>query len=219
MTSQVVAWGWTLADLGELSRAAVRNNRSWRPAADARDRADAAWHGVAELLCSAQEQPSRNDLLEAGRRAVQREVRDGQRHHGTRSDTRNDGSAFARYWSWHAMPATSPEAAVVERTAAWQVLAALTARQRDAVMALAMLGDYEMAAAALGIRPQTFRSLLGRSRRAFLALWHEGEVPSKPWGCDRRVRRRETDDPAVLSARARDAAAARERRARRREAA
>ena len=216
---EAVAWGWTLADMGARAGAAVLNGRAWWPAGDGADLADAAWHGIAEALCLAQEQPSRNALLEAGRRAVAREVRDGQRHHGARTDGTNTGAMFARYWQWHGQPAPGPEAAAVDRAATWQILAALTDRQRDAVMALAVLGDYHAAPAAMGIMPQTYRALLGRSRREFLRLWHEGETPSRLWGCDRRAYRRETWDPAELAARARDAAKARERRARRREAA
>lgn len=204
--------GYTLAAITDLARRVVSNNQSWWPAGDRSDQHDTAWHGIAEHLCAAAETPSRRDLLEAGRLALAREVRDSQRHHGTRHDGTNNGAAFARYWGWHSFPAPSPEGPVTDRIALAQILAALTARQREAVTALAVLEDYAEAAAALGIRPQTFRSLLGRARKDYLALWHEGEQPSGPWRTDRRVARRETSDPAELAARARYAAERRKSR-------
>ncbi|MFF7476615.1 hypothetical protein [Streptomyces sp. NPDC008092] len=63
----------------------------------------------------------------------------------------------------------------------------MTPRQREAFAALAAAGDYPEAARVLGIADQTFRSLLGRARGAFRELWHEGEIPSAHWGCDRRA--------------------------------
>lgn len=211
--------GYTLADIGDLARRVVSNNRHWWPAGDRADQHDTAWHGIAERLCSAAEAPSRLDLMEAGRHALSRDVRDQMRHHGARTDGTNNGAGFARYWGWAAFSFPSPETGVTERVALTQILAALTPRQREAVTALAVQGDYVLAAQALGIRPQTFRSLLGRARKDYLALWHEGEVPSRPWGTDRRVLRRETADPAEDARRDRYAARARERRAARKVAA
>ena len=185
---------------------------AWWPAGDRADQHDTAWEGIAEHLSAALERPARGELMEAGRRALAREVRDQMRHHGARGDGTNDGTNFARYWLWYAARVPSPEGVITEHLALRQVLAALTARQQAAVNALAVHDDYLLAAKMLGIRPQTFRSLLGRARQEFLALWHEGEEPSRLRGCDRRVYRRETDDPAEMARRAKDAAAARERR-------
>jgi DNA-directed RNA polymerase specialized sigma24 family protein len=204
-----VRHGYSLADLDSLARRVVSNNMHWWPAGDRADQHDTAWLGIAEALCEATEPPSQRDLLEAGRAALNREVRDQMRHRGDRRDGTNNGAHFERYWAWASYPAPSPEPAIVEQTALHQILAALTARQREAVAALALAGDYHAAAAMLGVEPQTFRSLLGRARKDFLALWHEGEAPSRPWGCDRRVLRRETSDPKVLAERARYAAARR----------
>jgi hypothetical protein len=211
-------YGYTLADIGNLSRRVVSNNRHWWPAGDLADQQDTAWHGIAEYLCSCTEAPGERDLLEAGRAALARDVRDQMRHRGARTDGTNNGTGFARYWSWHSHPVPSPELAVTDRLAATQIWPSLTGRQRDAVVTLALCGDYVLAAETLGIEPQTFRSLLGRARKEFLARWHEGETPSRPWGTDRRVLRRETTDPITLARRARDAARARDRRAERREA-
>jgi DNA-directed RNA polymerase specialized sigma24 family protein len=204
--------GYAIAALDDLAARVVRNNLHWWAAGDRGDQHAVAWEGIAEHLCSAATTPAERDLLEAGRRALAREVKDNMRHHGARRDGTNDGTNFARYWLWQARVSPSPEASVTDGLALRQILAALTARQQEAVSALAARGDYMLAAEMCGIRPQTFRSLIGRARREFLRLWHEGEEPSRPWGCDRRVYRRETSDPAELSRRARGAAAARERR-------
>lgn len=204
--------GYTVADLDDLAARAVRNNMRWWAAADRGDQHVIAWEGIAEHLCAAAVPPSGPDLLEAGRRALAREIRAAMRHHGARQDGTNNGANFARYWLGQPRTAPSPETLITDAVALRQILAALTPRQRAAVSALAVRGDYALAAQACGIEPQTFRALIGRARKEFLRLWHEGEQPSRPWGCDRRAYRRETDDPVELATRARDAAAARERR-------
>lgn len=211
--------GYTLADLAGMASGVVVHNRAWWPAGDRADQVAVAWEGIAEHLCAAGGRPSRAELMEAGRRALAREVRDQLRHHGARNDGTNDGSAFSRYWGWNSGPVPSPEAMVVERLTVGQILGALTPRQVQAFKALAAVEDYVLAAQALGIRPQTFRTLIGRARLEFYALWHEGESPSRPWRQDRRLKQRETRDPAELESRARYAAAARERRRSRSEAA
>lgn len=210
-----VLHGYSLDDLDELARRVVRNNLAWWPAGDRADQYDTAWMGIAEYLCSAESAPSARELLEAGVLALHREVRGQIRHRGARRDGTNTGAAFDRYWSWCSAPLASPEAAVTERLALAQIWPALTARQRDCLTALAATGDYLGSASALGIMPQTYRSLIGRARREFLKLWHEGEIPSRPWRQDRRVRVHETADPAELASRALYAG---QQRARRREA-
>lgn len=182
-----IRYGWTLRTLDALARAVVSNGRTWWPAGDREDLYAAAWHGIVERLYTADTEPRRNELMEAGRQAVADTVRDTMRHHGARRDSTNNGAHYAMYWQWAGRPAPSPEAGVVERLALDQILATLTRRQRQALDTLAATGDYAEAARLLDIEDQTFRSLLGRSRGAFRALWHEGETPSRPWGCDRRA--------------------------------
>lgn len=187
MTSPPVAHGYTMRDLDALARAVVANNRAWWPAGDRDDQYAAAWHGIVEHLCTTDEPPHRHDLMEAGRNALAADVRDTMRHHGARRDSTNTGQKHAMYWEWAGRAVPSPENGIVEHLALDQILAALTRRQRQALDALAATGDYAEAARLLGIEGQTFRSLLGRGRGAFRALWHEGETPSRPWGCDRRA--------------------------------
>ncbi|MFJ8348948.1 hypothetical protein ACIQ9J_21820 [Streptomyces sp. NPDC094153] len=182
-----VAHGYTVRDLDALARAVVNNNRAWWPAGDRDDLYAAAWHGIVEHLCTSDEPPCRRDLLEAGRRALAEDVKATMRHHGARRDTSNNGARYAMYWDWAGRATPSPERGIIERIALAQILAALTPRQREAFAALAATGDYPDAARLLDIEDQTFRSLIGRARTAFRDLWHEGERPSRHWGCDRRA--------------------------------
>lgn len=205
--------GYTLADLNSMASGVVVHNMGWWPAGDRADQKDLAWEGIAEHLCSASAAPSRGELMEAGRRALAREVRDCMRHRGERRDGTNDGSMFGRYWGWHSGPVPSPESGITDRVAVMQILGALTGRQVQAFQALAACEDYVLAAQMLGIRPQTFRKLIGRARQEFYGLWHEGEAPSRPYRADRRVMRRDTDDPAELERRAVYAASKRKDRA------
>ena len=210
---QELRHGYTLTDLHRLTKLAVNTARAWL-AMDYTDLMEAAWFGICEHLMTAEHWPPRHDLVRAGQAAINALVRDELHTYGfyKRDAYAGAGSmpAFAKFW-WNPH-ATSPESRVVERVTLAQIWPALTPRQREAFTALAAHGDYLLAAESLGIEPQTFRSLLGRARREFLALWHEGEKPSRMWGTDRRVYRRETTDPTILARRAKDAAAARDRR-------
>lgn len=179
--------GWTLADLDRLARAVVSNNLTWWPAGDRDDMYAAAWHGIVEHLYSADGEPTRNGLMEAGRNALAEDVKATMRHRGTRRDTRNNGQKYAMYWEWAGRAVPSPEAGIVDRLALEQILPALTSGQRAAVEALAAAGDYEEAARLVGTAQAGLKSQLMKGRRRFRELWHEGETPSGHWGCDRRA--------------------------------
>ena len=181
-----IRWGWTLTTLDALARAVVSNNRTWWPAGDRDDLYAAAWHGIVEHLYTVDTEPRRNDLMEAGRRALANDVRDTMRHHGARRDTSNNGAKYALYWTWYGRAVPSPEGRIVERIALHQILPTLTNGQRRAVEALAATGDYREAERLLGTK-NSLTSQLMLGRRRFRELWHEGEIPSKPWGCDRRA--------------------------------
>jgi hypothetical protein len=181
-----IRWGWTLPDLDKLARAVVSNNRAWWPAGDRDDLYAAAWHGIVEHLYTADSQPRRTELMESGRRALAQDVKAAMRHHGARRDSTNNGTKYATYWEWAGRAVPSPEARIVEDMALWQILPALTARQRAAVEVLAAAGDYDEAARLFG-SPSGLKSQLMKGRRRFRELWHEGEAPSGHWGCDRRA--------------------------------
>lgn len=187
-------WGYNLADVHAVARLAVHTlgpmGMDWH------ERYDIAYSGIAEHLYAASDEPSRPDLVRAGQLAIYEVVNANLRHHGyykakTLRASAGPGSspAFARYWADWRRVSSSCESGVVELMALHQILATLTPRQVEAIATLGALDDYRAAAHALGLRPDNYRALLGRARAAFRLLWHEWEVPSKPWGTDRRVGR------------------------------
>jgi hypothetical protein len=179
--------GWSFTDIHGLSRLAA--STAWATASsDFRDKYDAAWHGICEYLLTASEPPSRRDLVRAGQDAVNGLVVSERHHHGyaehTQTSSHGPGTmpAFARYWQCQgAIPSPSPEASVVERLAVAQIAARLSPSEMGAVSALAAAGTPDRAAEALGVSLKAFHSSLARARRRFLALWHEGEEPSRLW--------------------------------------
>lgn len=182
-----IRWGWTLTNLDRLARTVVSNSRTWWPAGDRDDQYAAAWHGIVERLYSSDSEPTRIDLMEAGRQTLADDVRSSMRHHGTRRDTSNNGQKYAMYWEWAGRATPSPEPGIVERLALHQIFPTLTPGQRAALEALAAAGDYDEAARLFGTSAAGLKSQLMKGRRGFRALWHEGETPSGHWGCDRRA--------------------------------
>lgn len=187
--------GYTLSDVHDMARLATHTAGGM--GMDWHERYEIAHSAIAEALYDAEHWPPRHDLVRTGQRAIWATVSDYHHHHGfyrhkTIGSQAGPGSspAFATFWGGHRVT-ESCEHSVVERLTVHQIWPTLTDRQRAAISALAALDNYRAAAAALGIRPQTFRSLLGRARQEFFARWHEGEAPSRPWGTDRRVLRYE----------------------------
>lgn len=95
--------------------------------------------------------------------------------------------AFIKFWNNPVHP-PSPED-VIEARALAAIWRCLTARQQQALAALAAYEDYGTAAQAMGISDGTFRTLIKQGRQRFLALWHEGERPSRIWRIDKRTGR------------------------------
>ncbi len=189
-----LAHGYTLADLHGIARLAV--HAAGRLAGDWHDRYDTAWTAAAVALYEAEHWPPAHDLAHAGRLAIWAAVDDERRHAGyykrkTIGGQAGPGSspAFGTFWLEFARPTGSPEPGVVERLAVEQIWPTLTPGQRAALSALATFGDYQAGAAALGMTAVGFKSAIHAGRRRFLAAWHEGEVPSRVWGCDRRAGR------------------------------
>lgn len=186
--------GYTLADLHNLARLAVHT--AGTAAADWHERYDTAWSAIAEHLYTAEHWLPRHDLVRAGQLAIYAAVDDTRHHHGYYRH-KNIGAAagpcsspaFIRYW-WDlcgALPTQSPEPGIVERAALAQILRLLTPRQQEALIALAVHDDYQTAADGLGMPYATFKGYVADGRRRFLGWWHEGEAPSRVWGCDRRA--------------------------------
>lgn len=197
-----VLHGFTLDHLHHIARWAV--NSSLAKAMDYADRFEAAWSGVIEYLVACEEAPSSLDLIQAGEQSLARMIRDEYRHHGYAGRDRyagaESGTNYQRYW-W-STPTPSPENRVVDRTALRQIWPHLTVRQREALTCLAATEDYKAAAEAMGVTPGTFNVHISKARKAFLALWHEGEEPSSVWGADRRVGRRDAAAPVARKRRA-----------------
>ena len=171
-------------DIDHLARIASRATR-WASRPGAQDRYEAIWHAIAEQVVRAGTTPSLEDLVATGLRAADAHVRDEMHHHGRSG--RHAGEPFPgfdRYWG--AIPGASPEDAVVEPLALTQIWPSLTPAERKALAALAKYGDYKLAAEACGLTLGRFTTNVSRGRRHFLALWHQGETPSRTWRVDRR---------------------------------
>ncbi|MEV1003334.1 sigma-70 region 4 domain-containing protein [Nonomuraea sp. NPDC050202] len=179
-----VMHGYTLEDLDCMARRAVRLDYGamrWR-ASDVEERYNIAWAAIAEHLAAADECPPWRDLVQKGTAALSRYTDADMRHHGHLSNIR----AYVVYWWVTCGPRDTHEERIVERAALPEIMAALTDRQREVLHALAVYEDHGKAAAALGISLATYRARLSRARRHFVALWHEGEEPSRQWGKDVR---------------------------------
>lgn len=192
----VVAHGYTVRDINQLTRAALRRDR-WNTAVE--ERTAAIRLGMIEHLRTAEEPPTDSDLLKAGAAASDRYMLAELRAHGydRKHPERGGGTSpgFVRYWEPAAH--TPFEERVEERVALAQVWPSLSLPQRQAVLALADTDDYEEAVAQVGVPRGTFAARLHHGRRSFAALWHEHETP-------RHVRRNEhAPSPAAASQRGR----------------
>lgn len=182
-----VAHGYTVRDLEHLTRTVLRLDR-WYTAADGEERYDAVWFGITEHLLTATKPPTRRELLNAGTAASDARVRDDMRTHGRCTQTYGPMPRFHAYWNPANPP--SPEGRIVERLAVQQIWPLLQPRQQQALTALATTGDYDQAAAALGVTKGTFTVLISAGRRRFYTWWHEHEQPSRQWRTDRRIHSR-----------------------------
>lgn len=187
-----VLHGYTLHDIQHLTRLALHLDR-WYKAGDMEERHDAVWFAIVEALLAADTPPSRSDLLRAGTEASDALVRDEMRTHGR--CTLNIGQSMPRFHAyWNPTNTPSPEPRIVDREALAQIWPQLQPRQRQALEALAATGDYDKAAAALGVSKGTFTVLISAGRRRFYSWWHEHETPSRQWRTDRRVHSRDGRD-------------------------
>lgn len=182
-------YGYTLRDVQDIALYAART--SYGRSSSLEERLRAAWSGVVEYLYAADYWPSRDKLADAGRREVTRDQRAEWHHYGKSMhrpyEYSRTMSAFQRYWCLMEKPYPAPDGAVVERLAVAQILPLMSPRERDVLLALAAYDTHQQAAAALGMNRGAFSSSLSYARRRFLALWHEGESPSRIWRIDRRV--------------------------------
>lgn len=170
-----VAHGFTMADLHEMAAAACRADRSL--ASDAHTRYSVAWSAIAEALTLATEDepPTRADLVRVGWQAIYREVREMRVMFGFKDRDGTNGVATApRYVQYWTVRHSDPEDGLIERIAVGQVLATLSEPYRDAVVALAVHGDYQAAAA------------YGRTLSTHCAAEHEWTPENTRWEKSRR---------------------------------
>jgi hypothetical protein len=180
--------GYTLSQVTALSVVAVKR-QFWYQAADFDQRLEVAWYAIVEHIYAADEPPEIREVIHAGFQAISSEADKTRRFYGQDTNDRYAGTTggFERYWWFAGQPAPSPEGKVTERVALAQIWPRLRPLHRQVLVALAAYDDYELAAKSLGKSRKTFTTQVSQARRAFLALWHEGEAPSRPWGVDRRI--------------------------------
>jgi hypothetical protein len=190
--------GYTLSQVAALSVYAVRR-QLWHQAADFDERLEIAWHAIVEHIYASEQPPAPRDVIRAGWKAIGDDVARAQRFYGLDSHDRYAGTTagFERYWWFAARPAPGPEDRVTERAALAQIWPRLRPAHREVLAALAAHGDYGLAAQSLGRSYKIFTFAVSQARREFLALWHEGETPSRPWGQDRRIS--DTDRHSITS--------------------
>lgn len=188
--------GYNMADLDRLAWMAIRRNWGWSH--EPRIRYEIAWTAIAERLYAAVDAPDLADLVFAGQDAISGFVTDEKRHHGV--GPHGEGRPkFAAFWEGSRLRVPDPAGGVVDRIALWQIWAHLSEAHRRVLAALAVHGDQQSAADALGSTYASYASRLHQARKAFVRLWHEHEEPSGMWGADRRVWRR--GQPAVTERR------------------
>lgn len=183
-----VAHGYTMADLNEMASAACRADRSL--ASDAHTRYNVAWSAIAEALAVAdsEQPPTRGELVRVGWQAIYAEVREMRVMFGFKDREGPNGVASApRYVTYWTVRPHSHEDGLIERMAVHQVLEVLSAPYRDAVVALAVHGDYQAAADALGIKYTALTGRIRTARKRLRAVWFAPETAPLVRGTDRRV--------------------------------
>jgi hypothetical protein len=189
--------GYTMASLDSLAKRAVFESR-WQ-FLPFHEKHELAWSAIAQELYSCQDPPRVRDLIRVGERAIRRHVEDLGHLHGVyyyRSDAPYM-ARFEKYWWSQAAPTPSPEDRIIDQTALRQIWPHLNGVHQLVLTALATHGDYQRAAAALNKPYKTFVTQIYLARKQFLALWHEGEQPSKMWGRD--IRRRVPSQRSVTA--------------------
>jgi hypothetical protein len=179
--------GYTLSQVTSLSMFAVKRGL-WHQAADFDERLEIAWHAIIDYLYTTPDVPEVRDVIRVGWQAIGDHVDRGHRFYGLNTHDRYAGThaGFERYWWTATRPTPGPEERVTDQVALAQIWPRLRPVYREVLAALAAHDDYGRAAAALGKSRATFTTQVGQARREFLALWHQGETPSRPWGTDRR---------------------------------
>lgn len=180
----VVGHGYTAFQVVRLAVWAARECR-WVNGMDMVHRTENAWEAITEHLQLVAARPQETELIAIGWKAMKAQHYQDLKAHGLGGkDKALVSRAFLRYWTSASAPAHSHEDLLVDRIALAQIWTALTPAHRQVLTALAEHDDRRRAERAVNMDAATFTRTLGRARRAFFALWHEGETPSKMWGYD-----------------------------------
>ncbi len=181
----LVGHGYTAFQVVRLAVWAARECR-WVNGMEMVHRAETAWEAIAEHLHLAVIRPEETELIAIGWKAMKAQHYQDRKAHGLGGkDKALVSRAFVRYWTSASAPAHSHEDLLVDRIALAQIWTALTPTHRQVLTAMAEHDDRRQAERAVNMDAVTFTRTLGRARRAFFALWHEGETPSRMWGYDR----------------------------------
>jgi hypothetical protein len=181
--------GYTLDQVRGLSIWTVLHNR-YQAFADFDERLEVAWHAIIEHLYTSGQPPARPELIRVAWQAIGHHVsKDEHFRRGYSQDNRDRDAPFTTGFMkyWHDTGRDGPEVRATEYLALAQIWARLRPKDRELLAAMAEHEDYARAAAALGKSRHAYATEIGRARKAFRELWHEGETPSRPWGADRRA--------------------------------
>lgn len=178
--------GYTMRDLDSMAKQACRADRSL--ASDADTRYNAAWSAIALALCETNEPPERHDLVTVGWQAIYREVKEMRGIFGFKDrDGTTEVASAPRYVQYWTVPPLRPDEEYAERIAVHQIMPAIPETYRDAVVALAVHDDYQLAADSLGLKYSAFTFRMTVARKRFRALWFAPETAPPIRGTDRRV--------------------------------
>lgn len=181
-----VRHGYTMHDLHSMTKQAVRADRSL--ASDADTRYNTAWSAIALALCEADDIPDRHDLVTIGWQAIYREVKEMRGLFGFKDrDGTTEVASAPRYVQYWTVPPLHPDDDYAERVAVHQIVDTLPDTYRDAVIALAVHDDYQLAADSLGLKYSAFTFRMTVARKQFRELWFAPETAPPIKTTDRRI--------------------------------
>lgn len=174
--------GYTMADIGRMARMAAASDRAL--STDAAAKFDVAWSAIAEHLCKAADPPAWQDLVRVGWQAIYAEL--AQMRH-TFSLVRHEPKHMPNAVKFWFLPPGDAEDEHVERLAVGQILAVMSEKDREALAALAVHGNYQLAADSLGVHYRAFVQRISLARRVFRRHWFAPDAAPAIRGTDRRV--------------------------------
>lgn len=168
----LVLHGYTVAAVVRIAYSSIYGN------APTEDEHATALCAIINELHRYDHDPGLNVLLAAGRREAQNLNHRDWSNGGYDYHAKAPLKGYVRYWRPGSVAPLDER--IIERIAVGQIAGVLTERQRQILQALLVCGnDQKVAAAMLGIKPNTVASHLRQIRAAFLYLWFEHETPPR----------------------------------------